>query len=544
MALHGFVGAARCALRALSDPAVLNLIDSRNALNQSVRAWGLPRDHQIVNAVKSVNAFIQWQVLKSLVPPDRTAVANLQASLQVLRSSSLASSPPVLALLNKIHTASLSLMSHRNPLLVELSGLLDSSSRALIVWPYRFSSRRNQAQRSSVVLQALAVAPRVELSVDRDLRIADSCQELTCILALGKPEEFPPHLRTAPRALLTTFIFYGKDAGPLPRATPLFPSGAGYWQAAFVGQTAISNAGEPPAIPPSIGASDAQQDEEDVSEGDQFLLAVESLFRSAHRLRTAPDDLDGEDSDPEVAAVPVLLEGGRFCFVRADETARIQVVRLSPLSAVVEEISPTHLEPGMCLVRRVGGSDNALVKEIADSILGGLAPAARQAQREYKEKLRELVAKVGAHTLERQLLESGMLAPNVKYRIDPETLRTRRPEDFQILATRLGYSAADATEMWAMLGDLQAAHQTAGQRIRDELERRLASMSRESLVRELDRRGEAQISVPALGKVSLSVLLIKAVVAAETPRRVPRAALHVFFNHEDVKFPMGEPRDE
>jgi hypothetical protein len=217
----------------------------------------------------------------------------------------------------------------------------------------------------------------------------------------------------------------------------------------------------------------------------------------------------GGGSHEEIDARGFLLEGDWAVFLEGDAKASALVIDLTVDDGEsVRRIPISNIEAGMfVLVRTSGGGD--YIVPVADEILGPEAQQVRDYQKEWKERLRLVVAARGLFATSIHLLDNGSTLANemnVRNWMSPRNIRTSGYNDFLAIMRLIGLES-EAAEYWSAMGKIVNAHHRAGKQIRDAL----LDQVRQTDLRELERLGQMEFELPGAESGSLTAYRVEAV---------------------------------
>ncbi|TWT06139.1 hypothetical protein [Reyranella sp. CPCC 100927] len=231
---------------------------------------------------------------------------------------------------------------------------------------------------------------------------------------------------------------------------------------------------------------------------------------------------DADEGD-DVQVKLLFLYQGLAVFAPVTENSSELVIDLGAESIeLVHRVRTIELEPGMAvLVRTEGGGD--YIAPAADRILGDQKLTLRCAQRAWKEKLRDLVLRLGLPRVTEMLMATGSRIANdqnVRNWTSARSIRTLNREDFDAIFKLIGASS-DAERNWRLMGVIQGAHQRAGALIR----RRLLEHVRNSDLSKLQREGRMDFTLPgSLGGGGITAVRISSI--SPDVARAPWSAVH------------------
>jgi hypothetical protein len=306
---------------------------------------------------------------------------------------------------------------------------------------------------------------------------------LEVLVVIGPSRWYPAHLLTAPRAESLQFVHYAwiRDSPPEPR---LFPGSA---QRSCTRPIRHS--------PRPAGDQDLDLDAEELLPPIDWAALSASVGGAE-----SPDDPD------TIEACLFMLAGGNTVFLETDDDATIDMIDLDAEGPRVCRERIRSLHPGAYILLRSIGSAGDYIHAIADSHLGTSAPALRRRQSEWKDLLRSRVESRGLAAVVADLKRAGVRAAragNVRYWMAPESIKTRRPEDFLILMQYVGLGE-QARSLWAAMDRISDAHMWAGQEIRRLLEAQVAG----SDLDKLKRQGWLDVELEGTGAGMLTIFRV------------------------------------
>jgi hypothetical protein len=292
--------------------------------------------------------------------------------------------------------------------------------------------------------------------------------EFSRLILIGPTRWFPDHLFSAPQVPKIEVISYRWNRSRWrPHSTFVCPDSA---------------------RPPSAG-EDAEEDKD----GDVEELWPELDWQTLAQRHTSEfDETSGHESHEPVEAQLLSLQGGDGVFLEARASALVIDFDEDEESRV-KRVKAREIEPGMCLLlRTIGGGD--YIVPVADRLLGGRAPGLRQAQALWKQLLRNRVRDSSLLEVSIGLIELGSQRANegnVRNWMSQRSIRPQDQRDFSAIMKLIGREH-DIDSYWKTMGDIQTAHQRAGQAIR----RRLLEQVRATDVSALIRTGRIDFSLP------------------------------------------------
>jgi hypothetical protein len=223
------------------------------------------------------------------------------------------------------------------------------------------------------------------------------------------------------------------------------------------------------------------------------------------------------NSSENVEAYLYLLEDDHAVYLKADDDA--SVTAFDPSTRDAERLRAQHLESGMFVLLRTEGADDYVV-EIANSLMGEHAAAARQLQAAWKKRVRDMKWRHSVEHMCHLLKRYGSTKANPANLQNWVAERTIGPKDVKDLNAIMmlidWYEKRD--EVWQTMTAIRNAHKRAGGYIREQLLKQL----KDARIVELDKTGRLDITLPntTAGKLSLFRVLAKA------PEKVSVAYYH------------------
>lgn len=291
------------------------------------------------------------------------------------------------------------------------------------------------------------------------------------LVVVGRPSFFTDATWNAPKAESTCFVQY-LFGGSGSRSGGLFDEAGGLTTPKFR----------------SSGVSQSGSEILTKFDPDEFWTTVAQ--NEMHRQRES-----GEDS---VEACLLLLSGGHSLWTAADEGAWLWGLDISDLkNPSISRIDARNVSSGTYVLVRDQGAESEIVRQIADEEFG--AAQFRATQQRWKEALRAGVDQYGGITaLRSAILRRGAKSANPAGWLSESAIRPNQFVDFQAACAAVGLSA-DCEFIWTELTRIRGCHQSAGHKIREELEEALL---REDL-RVLEMEGELHLSATSLGTLSV-----------------------------------------
>lgn len=206
----------------------------------------------------------------------------------------------------------------------------------------------------------------------------------------------------------------------------------------------------------------------------------------------------GKDSHEElvevVRALPVLVEGGGGVFLEAEDGSSVLVLDLEEEERRrVHRIPVEDVAEGTFVLLRSGGAGDHVVP-VADVILGSRRNAVRTMQREWKNRLREIVRQSSLLEVSIRLLDFGAVRAeegNVRRWMWQRSIRPQDRADFDAILRLVGLES-DRDQYWAAMAAIDRAHLRAGQVIR----KALLDQVRKADLGALERRGRMEFDLP------------------------------------------------
>jgi hypothetical protein len=228
-----------------------------------------------------------------------------------------------------------------------------------------------------------------------------------------------------------------------------------------------------------------------------------------------------------VEAHQILLGGGYSVYLETDAD-RIRGLDPSlPPGERVTRLPAAAIAQGSVLLLRLGDTEANALESVADEILGSERARVRSLQAFWKQGLRQAVLQDGRDSVVGSLRNRGARATNVGYWISPGSIRPRSDQDFRAVLELI--EAGDPEPYLAAGRMLWAAHLRAGQRLTEELERRVAEADLSSL----DTEGILDLRLDLAGVASMTAFRVLAI-SPGTVRVHPRQLR--------VPFPAPEAR--
>jgi len=346
------------------------------------------------------------------------------------------------------------------------------------------------------VLGSLLTLKQVELVNRHQLRGVQGYQKL---FVIGPHYWFPDYSFRAPRAEEVHYIRYSWIADTW-EVQPVFirPSHSrntneGIPSLARVGDTAREGTGE-------------DQEQAEIPEINWQRLSTKVM-------RATPDDRAQEI----VPSRLYLLASNHAVFLEASEHARVLALDLETggedddeeETQQIRRIPVAKLQPGIFLLLRTEGGGDYIVP-IADKILGEDAAQLRQAQEQWKTRLRREVEKKELLDVCIALLDLGgskhVSEINLRYWMSSKCIRPQDDRDFRAILKLVGL--ADKEAFYCDVTDrIESAHRRAGFYIRKLLIRQVATAD----LHEIHKKGYMEFELPGLDGGSLTAFRIEGI---------------------------------
>ena len=291
------------------------------------------------------------------------------------------------------------------------------------------------------------------------------------LVVVGRPSFFTDATWNAPKAESTCFVQY-LFGGSVTRSGGLFDDLGGLATPKFR----------------SSGVSHSDSEALTTFNPDEFWTTVAQ--NEMHRQRES-----GEDS---IEACLLLLSGGHSLWTAADEGSWLWGLEISDLkNPSISRIDARNVSSGTYVLVRDQGAESEIVRQIADEEFG--AAPFRVAQQRWKDALRAGVDQYGGiAALRSAILRRGAKTANPAGWLSRSAIRPNQFVDFQAACVAVGLSA-DCELIWTELTRIRGCHQSAGHKIREELE---DALLREDL-RALEMKGELHLSSTSFGTLSV-----------------------------------------
>lgn len=211
------------------------------------------------------------------------------------------------------------------------------------------------------------------------------------------------------------------------------------------------------------------------------------------------------------------LEGRVGVFLDEEDGGSSLVIDLEDEETTrVKRVSVSAIEPGMYVLLREGGGGDYLMP-VADKILGKEATGARELQRHWKSKLRDVVNTHGAYTVSLRLKNYGSIRANetnLRNWMSDRNIRTDDKRDFAAIMQLVGLSS-ETEKYWKNAGLIDSAHRRAGSQIRKLLLRQVLTAD----LSELEQRGQMAFELAESGGGQM--LALRVVARAPNVDRIP-----------------------
>jgi hypothetical protein len=343
---------------------------------------------------------------------------------------------------------------------------------------------------------------QVELVNRYQLRGVQGYQKL---FVIGPHYWFPDYIFRAPRAEEVHYIRYG------------WITDTWVAQQIFIRPTRSQNTTKGNPSPGDIGNTareGAGEDQEQVE-----IPEINWQRLSTKVMRATPDDRVQEI----VPSRLYLLASHHAVFLEASEHARVLALDLETggedddeeETQQIKRIPVAKLQPGIFLLLRTEGGGDYIVP-IADKILGEDAAQLRQAQEQWKSRLRREVEKKELLDVCIALLELGgskhVSEINLRYWISSKCIRPQDDSDFRAILKLVGL--ADKEAFYRDVTDrIENAHRRAGFYIRKLLISQVATAD----LHEIHKRGYMEFELPRSDGGSLTAFRIEGISPTITP---------------------------
>jgi hypothetical protein len=343
---------------------------------------------------------------------------------------------------------------------------------------------------------------QVELVNRYQLRGAQRFQRL---FVIGPHYWFPDYIFRAPRAEEVHYIRYGwiQDTWMVP---PI-----------FIRPTHSQNTAEDISSTRDIGNTAREWTDED--QGQAEIPEINWQRLSTKVMRAMADDRTQEI----VPARLYLLASHHAVLLEASEHARVLAVDLETggedddeeETQQIRRIPVAKLQPGMFLLLRTEGGGDYIVP-IADKILGEDAAQLRQAQEQWKSRLRREVEEKELLDVCIALLDLGgskhVSEINLRYWMSSKCIRPQDDNDFKAILKLVGL--ADKETFYRDVADrIENAHRRAGFYIRKLLISQVATAD----LHEIHKRGYMEFELPRSDGGSLTAFRIEGISPTTTP---------------------------
>ncbi len=208
----------------------------------------------------------------------------------------------------------------------------------------------------------------------------------------------------------------------------------------------------------------------------------------------------------KVAARLLAMVGESGLWLPVDATSIRGLDAHAPRGERILHLRAGSVTAGSVLVIRENGTISGTLAAMADSLLGPSAKEIRQRQREWKERLRQQLVRVGHNQLERVLRTQGSSTANLRFWAGEDNIRPLHDHDFVVLLRYLGFSdpapyLEDGRSLWR-------AHHGAGARLTAALE----DLVEKADLSELEASGRQQLELGQDGaRATLTAVRVLAV---------------------------------
>ncbi len=343
----------------------------------------------------------------------------------------------------------------------------------------------------------------VQWMTPHELRLANRMEQL---IVLGAPRWFPDHVFTAPRSPEIHAIRYRWVTADWERLrSPTFAVARSDKQAMGQRRLVISRDRSPTPV--------------SVVHAEESDLLPQLDLDDWMNERAGGGGPDREWSgDDEVDAAVIRLEGDDF--VLLEDGHKTWIVDLDQDDPVCD-VPVGEITPGVfVLLRTEGGGD--YVVDVADRVLGSRARPARETQRLWKSRLREVVRSRGADVVIDELRRRGSQIAsdsNLRNWLSPRNIRTRDRVEFDAILAVIGLDLdSERDEMWKQMTLIDRAHRRAGRVIRNQLMAKV----RQTDPQEILRHGRLDFEMEEGGG---ALTALRVVEVAPCRRKVPRNQL-------------------
>lgn len=392
----------------------------------------------------------------------------------------------------------------------------ESGGMSVVIRNPRMNSAVSSYFAASAVLRNATVVSSIQL---RDVHLYNM------LVAIGPCGWFPEFIFTSPRATqIHVLSFSWIHDSFKPR--PVFLSGSG--------PSASMNRKHYIGVLPKFRSQAMLQAEtsHDLYAAD-LLPHLPPFGKIASRIRGSQHNTEEETTLARLC----YLSGDRAVFISAEEGATSLVIDSRETGdSIVRRVHANELEPEHYLLLRTSGGGD-FIAAFANYILGDLAAKRRFQQAEWKDRMvtlaqerfgelrrRELANRI-ADTLRSQRLSEAK-PENVHYWMSSKCIHPRKRKDFAAVL-----SFADLTErtqeLWEAMVEIDSAHKSAGQRIRQMLLQKIATSSLEPL----ERDGEMAFDIGELGGGALSAFQITAL--SEEEFEIPADRIGILLEIEE-----------
>lgn len=248
--------------------------------------------------------------------------------------------------------------------------------------------------------------------------------------------------------------------------------------------------------------------------------SVETLVR---RVTSSFSRYAEEERADTIEARVLLLEHGLAVLAPATDSSKELVIDFEGDQAQpVNRVRTLSLQAGMAVIVRTEGGGGYVVPA-ANQILGERAEELRATQVMWKRSLLDVVLAQGYYGVLGKLRAAGgrlVNEQNLRNWTSTRWIRTQYREDFEAIFTVIDKSA-QVGRAWEQMGEIQAAHQSAGSAIR----RRLLEQVRAADMSYLQRDGRMDFTLPGeLGGGKITAIRIIGI--APEVVRAPWSAVH------------------
>jgi hypothetical protein len=229
-----------------------------------------------------------------------------------------------------------------------------------------------------------------------------------------------------------------------------------------------------------------------------------------------------------------LLSGGLAVFLDCRSSALVIDVEAEG-NQRVSRVSSDDIVPGTYLLLRTEGGGDYIVP-LADQVLGARAKGYRAMQRDWKERLRHVVATSPEPDVRNRLIDVSLRLidlgatradeGNLRYWMSARSIKTQDMQDFRAIMELVGLGS-EADRYWGVMRQILAAHHQAGRRIR----RRLIDRVRAGDLGDREQAGRIDFALPDEEGGKLSAFLVEG--RAPNRTQVPVARESDVFERED-----------